>query len=141
MRRHLPKEGLDAAADEKAYLKRGNSAIENDNYAEAIDYYRGAISIQPDSRAGHIGLGFALLQARDFTAAISTLKKAVAFDSMSADGYYMLGKAYAETHETDAAEEAWRRALALPPKLEHIYCDFCLLLFNKGPKTLISIST
>ncbi|MDM0054917.1 O-linked N-acetylglucosamine transferase, SPINDLY family protein [Variovorax fucosicus] len=130
--RHSTEKSVDVADDEMVYLKQGNSAIKKENYPEAIYCYRRAISIQADSRAGHIGLGFALLQIRDFTAAIISLKKAVALNPMSSDGYYMLGKAYAETRQADAAEEAWRRAHSLSPDLEYIYCDFCLLLFNKG---------
>ncbi|MEP6720205.1 MAG: tetratricopeptide repeat protein [Variovorax sp.] len=129
---HSIEKSVDEAADEVVYLRQGNLALEKNNYAEAVNCYQGAISAQTDSRAGHIGLGFALLQMRDFNAAINTLRRAVSLNPMSSDGYFMLGKAYAETRQADAAEEAWRRAHLLSPELEHVYCDFCLLLFNKG---------
>ena len=133
--------GPEPSSNERIFLNQGNLALANDNYTEAIDRYREAISVRPDSQAGYIGLGFALLQTRDFSAAARALEKAVAIIPESSDGYYMLGKAYAEMRQIDAAEIAWRKAHALSPELEHIYCDFCLLLFNKGKiseaKTLI----
>ncbi|MGR4868650.1 tetratricopeptide repeat protein [Variovorax sp. LARHSF232] len=114
------------------HLSLGNAAVQRERYAEAVEHYTRHIALEPSSGSGNVGLGFSLLQLGRFPQAIETLNNAVARDPQSGDGFYMLGQAYREMGQPQAALQAWRKAHALAPELEHLYLEFCLLLFNQG---------
>lgn len=119
-------------APEQDHLSLGNAAVQHERYAEAVEHYTRHIALKPSKGSGHIGLGFALLQLGRFPQAIEALNNAVAHDPQSGDGFYMLGQAYREAGEPQAALQAWGKAHALAPELEHLYLEYCLLLFNQG---------
>lgn len=112
------------------HLRLGHAAVQRDDYAQAVEHYKQSVALEPGRSSGYIGLGYALLQLARFPEAIEALKKAVAIDPKSGDGFYMLGQCFLSTHQPQAAMQAWRQAHTLAPELEHLYCDFCLLLFN-----------
>jgi protein O-GlcNAc transferase len=120
------------AATKKNSLQLGHAAIQGGNFTEAVGLYSRHITAEPRSSSAHIGLGFALLRLSRFRDAIEPLEKAVALDPGDVDGFYMLGNAYAETAMPEAAERAWTMAHALAPSFEHLYTDFCFLLFRLG---------
>lgn len=113
-------------------IQEGIAAIGNERFAEAVALYEKAIAVRADNPSSHVGLGFSLSQLREFGRAIPALERAVALNPQSVDGYFMLGRAYLETGDPDAAEVAWRTAHELAPDFEHVYCDYCLLLFSRG---------
>jgi len=130
-----PRQQLQAAPKAETqsdHLRLGHAAVQREDYRQAVEHYTSFVAIEPDRASGFIGLGYALLQLARFPEAIKALKKAVANDPKSGDGFYMLGQAYQSTGEPQAAMLAWGQAHALAPELEHLYCDYCLLLFNNG---------
>ncbi|MDM0115263.1 tetratricopeptide repeat protein [Variovorax sp. J22R133] len=126
-----PSEVAEAVALEDL-LRQGNIAVQNEDFPKAIECYKRFAAARPKSLSALIGLGFALLETHQFKEAIDALQRAVALDSKSIDGFYMLGKVYFETGDFEMAELAWHKAHALSPEFEHLYLDYCLLLFNKG---------
>ena len=109
-----------------------NESMKQGEFVSAQSLYEQSIAVSPNDAAGHIGLGFAQLQTRQIADAIKSLKIAVELDPGSADGHYMLGKAYLEQNAFDLADKAWCKSLQLSKAIESIYCDYCLLLFNHG---------
>jgi len=114
------------------HFRLGNAAVQADNYAEAAEHYARFVAAEPANASGHVGLGFALVQLGRFSEAIETLNQAVTHDPKSGDGFFLLGQACLGLGQPQAAMHAWGKAHALAPELEHLYCDYCLLLFNHG---------
>lgn len=127
--RHAPEAHPPTEPD---HFALGNAALQDGNYAEAARHYSAHAGREPQSASGYIGLGYAQLQLAHFEQAAATLQKAVALDPRSGDGFYMLGQAHLSLGEAQGALRAWARAHELAPRLEHLYCDYCLLLFNHG---------
>lgn len=121
-----------AAKPEPDHFRLGNAAVQAENYEEAAAHYSRHIAQQPGQAFGHIGLGYALLQLRRFPESIAALNHAVTIEPQSSDGHYMLGQAHMNMGAPEAALHAWKKAHALAPELEQLYCDYCLLLFNQG---------
>lgn len=116
----------------KNYFKLGSDATKIGDFESAITLYEKAILASPSNPAAHIGLGFSLLQISRFVDAIRVLKIAIALNPNTADGFYMLGKAYIEQGFMELAENAWRKSIVLSQSIENIYCEYCLLLVRKG---------
>ena len=109
-----------------------NESMKQGEFMSARLLYEQVIAVSPNDAAGHIGLGFVQLQTHKLADAIRTLKIATELNPSSADGYYMLGKAYLEQNAFDLAAKAWCKSLQLSKAIESIYCEYCLLLFNHG---------
>lgn len=120
------------ATPESDHLRLGNVAVQAGNHEEAAAHYAKHVAQQPDKASGYIGLGYALLRLGDSPRAIDALQNAVLRDAHSSDGFYMLGQAYCNTGKPHLALQAWKKAHTLAPELEHLYCDYCLLLFTQG---------
>ena len=114
------------------FFRLANEAMKQGEFASAQSCYQQAIAMLPNDAAGHIGLGFVQLQTRQLADAIGTLRIATELNPDSADGHYMLGKAYLEQGALDLADKAWCKSLQISKAIEIIYCDYCLLLFNHG---------
>ena len=109
-----------------------NESMKQGQLMSAQSLYEQAIAVLPNDAAGHIGLGFVQLQTYQLADAIKSLKIATELNPGSADGHYMLGKAYLEQNAFDLADKAWCKSLQLSKAIESIYCEYCLLLFNHG---------
>lgn len=110
----------------------GNAALKNENFSQAVKHYSDYIVTHPSTAKGYIGLGYALLELEKWSEAGQALHQAISIDANNADGYFMLGRVYRQLKNPLAAENAWSKAHALAPELEHLYGDYCLLLFTLG---------
>lgn len=114
------------------FFRQANASAGQGDFVSAQAFYEKTLAVSPSDAAGYIGLGFALLQTGQLVRATRVLKTATVLNPLSADGFYMLGKAYAEQDAVDLADKAWHQSLKLSKSIESIYCDYCLLLFNLG---------
>lgn len=123
---------LDPVVEFRSLLEEGYAELGRENYAGAIASYERAATLDASNSAARIGLGFALMTLQRFTAAEKALESAVSLNPSSVDGFYMLGKVCIELGKPKAARGHWRRAHELSPAFEHLYGDFCHLLFRLG---------
>lgn len=113
-------------------FRLGNEAMAHGELEQAVEHYSRHIARFPKKPSGYIGRGYALTEQARWKEAIDTLNQAAQLDGSNADVYYMLGRAYRELGDSSAADLAWGKAHELAPTLEHVYCDYCLLLFQLG---------
>jgi Flp pilus assembly protein TadD len=86
-----------------------------DRWSEAVAEYRVAAQLFPDDHATLYNLGLALMRVRDFTAAASTLERAVAMAPEQHDFLITLGTAYVGASQNDRARAAFEKFLELEP--------------------------
>lgn len=110
----------------------GNAAMAREDLTQALEHYGRYVAKHPHIAKGYVGLGYALSEQGHWAQAIEALQQAVEMDASSAGSYFMLGRAYWQQHELQAAENAWARAHLLDPQLEPLYGDYGLLLFKNG---------
>ncbi len=110
---------LDCCADSvEDFFNQGEQAYQQGNYPKAIDFYEGAIELDPNFAPAYNGLG---LVHKDINTDLSEVawlfKVATEIDPNYAQAYDNLGKAYYGLGEMDNAEEACLKALSLVPNL------------------------
>jgi tetratricopeptide (TPR) repeat protein len=102
-----------------AYYNIGCYSVEQGKYFEAIDYYKKALSSEPDntlwsnhSRA-YNDLGFAYLHEGQISNAVANFDKALGLEPAYPQAYYNLGRAFMANNQPDVAIDCFQRALAL----------------------------
>jgi tetratricopeptide (TPR) repeat protein len=73
------------------------------DYATAIEWFRKATSLGPNSAAAHFALGNAFFQSGQFDAAIPELSTALHFEPQMKQGYFLLGRAYSKLGRNEDA--------------------------------------
>lgn len=116
----------------KDTLRLAKVSMAQENYEDAQKYYSIYTSIEPQKLSGYIGWAYALLELDRCAEAIPVLEKAIAIDGNNVDVFFMLGRAYLSQHRMNDADIAWARANELDPTFEHLYREYCLLLFRLG---------
>ncbi len=91
----------------------GNAHLRRQEYVEAVENYRLALSIYADFDDARVNLGMALLQARQPREALDLLRAAAERVPGSADLAINLGAAYRALGDRARAEAEFRRALRL----------------------------
>jgi tetratricopeptide (TPR) repeat protein len=81
----IKKEPLQADYDE--YLNNGTAFSQAGRYDEAVEEFRRAVQIAPQSIEAHIYLGLGLLQAKHAPAGIAELRTAKAIDAAQANEF------------------------------------------------------
>jgi Flp pilus assembly protein TadD len=94
----------------REYLKSGNYLAGEAKYQAAVEAYRKALSINPNSHEAYSLLGAALAQLGDNREAEAALRKAVTLKPDYAEGYYHLGHFLKSLNRQAEAEEAFRKA-------------------------------
>jgi Tfp pilus assembly protein PilF len=102
------KQKTDEAARE--YLKSGNLLAGEGKYAAAVDSYRKAIQMNPNSAEAYSLMGSALAEAGKAREAEEALRKAVSLKPTYAEGYFHLGNFLKAQGKTAEAEDAFRKA-------------------------------
>jgi protein O-mannosyl-transferase len=104
-----------------AYYNIGCYALDEGEYAEAIAYFKKALSAEPDSTlwsdhsSAYNDLGFAYLREGQISNAVANLEKALALRPNYPQAYYNMGRAFLANRQPDVALECFQRALALDP--------------------------
>jgi tetratricopeptide (TPR) repeat protein len=94
----------------------GDSFHEEEEWDEAVGYYRAALAVRPEAVAVHRNLGIALQDKGDLDEAIREYRAAIALDPKYAKSHYSLGNALKEKKHLDEAIRAYRTAIELDPK-------------------------
>jgi tetratricopeptide (TPR) repeat protein len=81
----------------------------------AIDHYRQALSLEPDSVPLLLNLGVLYLRQSQFTTALEPLERAKRVEPNSADVAKLMGWAYYGANKMDAAVAEWTRSEKLRP--------------------------
>jgi protein O-GlcNAc transferase len=102
------------------------------NFDEAVRWLRQAIAIDPEKVAAHISLGQVLLLQQKPQEAVSEFERAAVLKPDSAQTLLDLGSAYEAAHHLDSAEESYRKALELDPKLDKAHYRLGTLLARTG---------
>lgn len=87
----------------------------DDQHTPAVEQFRAALKLDPQSAVARFALGSSLLQTGDTASAIRELERAVALEPRMRQGYYLLGRAYAAL----GLRERSRRAFARAEELAH----------------------
>ena len=81
----------------------------NHDLAKAIEYFREATNVDPQSSAARLALGDALLRDNQAAAAIDELKAAVHMRPEMRQAYSLLARAYARLGHSQLAQEALKK--------------------------------
>ncbi len=95
-----------------AYMGKGEQFLNAGNYSGAIESYRQAININPDSRY-YNRLAVALRRDNQDREAIEAFSNAIALDADYAVAHFGLGGAYVSLERYDDAIESYTKALEL----------------------------
>jgi Flp pilus assembly protein TadD len=94
----------------KDYIKSGNLLAGEGKYIAAVESYRKAIQMNPNSAEAYSLMGSALAEAGKSREAEEALRKAVSLKPNFAEGYYHLGNFLKSQGKTAEAEDAFRKA-------------------------------
>jgi tetratricopeptide (TPR) repeat protein len=110
-RRAIAREDADAAS----WLKLGNALALLERYEEAATAFRESIARASTLAAAHNGLGASLMHVGMIEEAVSSLDRAAALDANDPNPLMNLALLHERAGETDAARDAWSRALERAP--------------------------
>jgi tetratricopeptide (TPR) repeat protein len=109
----------------QAQLARASKLLRQGREREAVALMRETVRDYPDGASGWLGLGRALVQARDYRGAEQALREAVRLNPDLVEGYFYLGVSHFERGDHLSAAPAFRRATELRP-------DYALAYYNLG---------
>ena len=102
-------------ADAASWLKLGNALALLERYEEAATAFRESIARAPTLSAAHNGLGASLMHLGAIEEAVSALDRAAVLDASDPNPLMNLALLHERAGETDAARDAWSRALERAP--------------------------
>ena len=100
-------------ATAKEYFNLGNKLLELGKIEAAIDCYRDAIKLQPNSSELYQKIGEVLTQKGELESALVILYRGIKLTPKSPICYYLLGEVWREKKEYDLAILAYGRAIEL----------------------------
>ena len=103
------------------WFQKGNSFFEAGKYEEAIESYKQAIRIKPDSAKLHAFLGGAYIESGDYKKAIESFKEAIRIKPDYAGAHYFLGFAYENLGDYQKAIGAYKQAIRIKPDYSEAY--------------------
>jgi len=127
---------------ESAYVElidRGDAALGRDDSFDAIEAFTVAISLKPDSMAGHLKRGEAYRRRGEFDSALRDLRRAAELDPLATQPRELLGDVnYALGRYVDAVEH-YSQYLDLDDRSPRLLYKVALSSFQLGePKTAIA---
>lgn len=99
----------------QAYNHLGLALQGTKQFAPALAAYKKALALDHKLAAAHYNLGCLYLEQNDPASATEELTSYTLLQSSSVDGWLKLGNAQLRAHRADAAEKAFKAALALQP--------------------------
>lgn len=108
--------GHEQSPQDSAPIERMASLHLLSDARQAESIFRKLVGEHPDDGAAHTGLGLALIERQDWTAARETLTHAVALSPSSAAAYSALGVCLDRMGDHDGARAAYRSATTLHPR-------------------------
>jgi tetratricopeptide (TPR) repeat protein len=98
-------------------LRRGAALESLGRFGEALDAYRAAMQMAPQSGEAWLKLGLCLRRLGEAESARTALEQAVNLGPASSEAWFVLGVIRQDQREPAAAADAYRRALDIEPKL------------------------
>lgn len=116
--------------------KRGEDALEDERFEDAIEYFSAVTDHAPDFAEGWNGRATAFFMVEDYGLALHDIRKTLSLNPNHFGALVGLGIIYGEMEEYEAAAEAFERAKALNPHQEEIDQGLKHLNFMLGRATL-----
>ncbi len=105
------------SGDFDALISDAKLSIQKQKWKSAMDAFRRALKMNPDSAEAKTGLGIALVMSETgFKEAVPLLKDGVNGDPKNAQAWLALGMAYQNTGQDAAAKKPYNEFLKLQPK-------------------------
>jgi tetratricopeptide (TPR) repeat protein len=121
-----------------AYYNLGCYAKDQGEYAQAILYFKKALSAEADnapwadhSRA-YNNLGYAYLHQGEITNAVADFERALELQPRYPEAYYNLGRAFMTNQQPDVAVDCFQRALAMDSSVAEIHYKLANALVQLG---------
>lgn len=114
------------------YFGRGYNEYKLTNYDAAIEYYKKAISINPNYFETYHNLGLIYRIKGQSQIAINYYKKAISIQPEDGETYNNLGIAYKEIGDLNNAISYYKKAIVINPNLSFAYFNLGLIYSSKG---------
>lgn len=114
------------------YLRSAGKALVQGRLEVALQEYRRALDLAPESARAHQGLASALLRAGELEGALEHFREAVRLEPESALNQYNLGVVLRRTGSGGEAEGRFRRALELDPGFKQARLHLASLALEAG---------
>jgi predicted Zn-dependent protease len=82
-------------------------------HTKAVEHFRRALRVAPDSAAARLALGISLLQTGQTAAAVTELEAAARLEPRMRQAFYQLGRAYQVLGRSQDSEAAFARVQEL----------------------------
>lgn len=104
--------------------------------AKGVEYYQKAIELKPEDPAYHNNYALALAKTKNLDAARAELTKAAGLDAANAGKYYYnFGAILVNAGQSDAAGEAFKKAIEVDPNYADAYYQMGIVLIGKATTT------
>lgn len=135
IKRETPEIPLPVNGPRPADLRqKANQAIAEEKWEQAADLYSQALELTDDKAPLYIGLGFARLQSGDLPAAEQALRRGLALNPQSTDGWHLLGLTQASLQLLEQAVESWKHALRLSPDFMPAFLEYVPRALDLGQR-------
>jgi protein O-mannosyl-transferase len=121
-----------------AYYNLGCYAKDDGDYAQAIIYFKKALSAEADNAplADHAraynNLGYAYLHDGEISNAVAGFERALELQPRYPEAYYNLGRAFLTNNQPDVAVDCFQHALVLDPNVAEIHSKLAFALAQWG---------
>ena len=105
----------------RAYSNLGSTLAQSGDYAGAVQVFRQALALEPNSVGAHLNLGTALRETGNLDEALEHLRKVAEANPNDAAVQYQLGQTLGQSGNAPDAIAAFERALALDPEKREAY--------------------
>lgn len=130
---------MDKVPASKLFAGVGEYYMDRDNYNQAIDFFREALTMNADNTIAQTGLsealalkGNELLVKDSFPVARSFFEEALKYNPKNAPAYYGLAEVLTEMDKADEAVANYEQAITNDPDLSEIYTPLGALYYQKG---------
>ncbi len=116
------------------YTEKGNNNYHKSEFEKAIEAYKKAIKIDPDSDGAHHNIGLAYDNLGKFEKAIEAYKKAIKINPNNDGAYFGMGLAYYNLDKFEEAIEAHKKAIEINPNgglVAYHYMGLAYYMLNK----------
>jgi len=120
------------AQDATSYYNEGLKLKEQKKIREAIEQFKDALALQPVYPAASYELGWCQNDLKDYTGAITSLRKARNGWSDIPKVYFELGYAFEKTIQYDSARVSYLKCIELNPGYSGAYRQLGYIAYEKG---------
>jgi predicted TPR repeat methyltransferase len=114
------------------WFVRGAASLRLRLFDRAIESYRQAQALEPDSAEIHYNIGTVLKAKGELEAAIASFRKSIRLKPWLAQAHYNLGNALKDKGNLDAAIESYKKALEEKPDHVQAYNNMAAALQDQG---------